>query len=417
MHEDTTSKPGTFYAIGLNYQKADADIRGKFSLSEASKEALLAQARTEGVDGVMVISTCNRTEVYGKADHPFQLIKLLCQHTNGSLDEFEKVAFVYKKQAAIRHIFNVGTGLDSQILGDFEIIGQLKKAFVLSKKIGVTTPFLERLVNSVIQASKRVKNDTGISSGATSVSFASVHYILNHAEKVQEKNITLFGTGKIGRNTVENLVKHTKNSHITLINRTRDKAEKVAGKFNLVVKDYSELQAVIQQTDLLIVATGAQQPTVTKALINPEKELLILDLSMPKNVAKDVEALANVTLVHLDKLSAITDETLAQRRAFIPEAQKIIEEFQDDFNDWLETRKFVPTIKALKEKLSVIKAVEISAQQKKTEDLNLEQAEIIGDRIVKKIMNRFASHLRDDGAEGSLELLQKVFQLEGGNHE
>jgi len=113
MREKTNGKQGTFYAIGLNYQKADADVRGKFSLSDASKKALLTQAKAEGFEGLMVISTCNRTEVYGKAAHPFQLIKLLCQHTKGSLDEFEKVAFVYKKQAAIRHIFNVGTGLDS----------------------------------------------------------------------------------------------------------------------------------------------------------------------------------------------------------------------------------------------------------------------------------------------------------------
>ena len=231
-----------FYIIGLSYKKADADIRGHFSLTEESKQNLLEAAKLEGIDGLIVTSTCNRTEIYGFAQHPYQLIKLLCEHTHGTVEEFEKVAYVYKNKEAISHMFNVGTGLDSQILGDFEIISQLRNAFVNSKKVGVANPFLERLVNAVIQASKRIKNETRISSGATSVSFASVQYILKEVENVSNKNILLFGTGKIGRNTCENLVKHTKNNNITLINRTKDKAERIAGKFNLTVKDYADLQ-------------------------------------------------------------------------------------------------------------------------------------------------------------------------------
>jgi len=237
MEDYHISKGKHFYTIGLSYKKADAEIRGHFSLTEESKQRLLEQAKNEGIDGILVTSTCNRTEIYGFAQHPFQLIKLLCEHTHGTVEEFEKVAYVYKNKQAISHIFKVGTGLDSQILGDFEIISQLKIAFVRSKKLGLVNTFFERLVNAVIQASKRIKNETEISSGATSVSFASVQYILKNFENVSEKNILLFGTGKIGRNTCENLIKHTRNNHITLINRTKDKAEKIAGKCNLIVKD------------------------------------------------------------------------------------------------------------------------------------------------------------------------------------
>lgn len=410
--DEQTAKNQKFYAIGLNYQKADASVRGKFSLDKPGKEKLLKNAKIEGYKGVLVLSTCNRTEVYGFSENPFQLIKLLCQFTQGSLDEFEKVAFVYKNQEAVSHLFKVGTGLDSQILGDFEIIGQVKGAFALSKNTGLNTPFLDRLVNSVIQASKRIKTETGISSGATSVSFAAVQYILRHAEDISHKNITLFGTGKIGRNTVENLVKHTKNEHITLINRTKNKAEAVAGKFNLIVKDYADLQAEIRKTDILIVATGASSPTITKELLHCHKDLLVLDLSIPKNVDDDVESLAGIRVAHVDELSKLTDATLAQRRSYLPEAEAIIEAIKDDFRSWLETRKFVPTIKALKEKLKTIKDVEITSQQKKAEDFDGEQAEIIGDRIIKKIMNRFASHLREDDSGQSLELMQNVFKLE-----
>src|SRR5690554_3099832 len=325
------SKNTSFYAVGLSYKKADAELRGKFSLDIAGKERLLQQAKQEGITALLVTSTCNRTELYGFAVHPYQLIKLLCENTQGTVEDFEKVAYVYKNNEAVSFLFQVGTGLDSQILGDFEIISQLKTAFIRSKKMDLTNPFLERLINSVIQASKRIKNETELSSGATSVSFASVHYILKNVPDISEKNILLFGTGKIGRNTCENLVKHTKNNQITLINRTKDKAQKIAGKFNLIVKDYADLQAEIQKADVLIVATGAQNPTIDKELLNLKKPLLILDLSIPKNVNDNVLEIPGVQLVHLDQLSQMTDDTLEKRKQYVPQAMQIIEEIKEEF--------------------------------------------------------------------------------------
>lgn len=412
--DNRNAKLTSFYAIGLSYKKADAEVRGKFSLDDDGKEALLTQAKKEGIEAVLITSTCNRTEIYGFASHPYQLIKLLCDNTNGTVEEFEKVAYVYKNKEAISFIFQVGTGLDSQILGDFEIISQLKAAFKRSKRHQLTNPFLERLINSVIQASKKIKNETEISSGATSVSFASVQYILNTIENVADKNILLFGTGKIGRNTCENLIKHTKNPHITLINRTKDKAEKIAGKFNLDVKDYADLQAEIRKSDILIVATGAQNPTVSKELIYSDKKLLILDLSIPKNVANDVSELENVELIHLDFLSKVTDETLEKRKAFIPQAEAIIEEIKHGFNTWQETRKFAPTISALKMKLKNIKDAELDYQRKKITGFDEYQAEIITSRVIQKITTHFANHLRNanGSTNESLELINKIFELQ-----
>ncbi|MFT5847704.1 MAG: glutamyl-tRNA reductase [Psychroserpens sp.] len=408
------SRGTSFYAIGLSYKKADAKVRGHFSLDENSKRALLDQAKQNGIESLIVTSTCNRTEIYGFAEHPFQLIQLLCDNTKGTVEEFQKVAYVYKNKDAISHIFRVGSGLDSQILGDFEIISQLKVSARLSKKHKVFNPFLERLVNSVIQASKRIKTETEISSGATSVSFASVQYIMKSIENVSEKNILLFGTGKIGRNTCENLVKHTKNPHITLINRTKDKAEAVAGKFNLLVKDYANLQEEINTSDILIVATGAQNPTVDKHCIQTTKPLLILDLSIPKNVNENVSELGNVTLVHLDDLAQITDDTLERRKLHIPVAEAIIEDIKTEFNAWLATRKFAPTMKALKHKLTGFATAELDTQRKKMSDFNEAQAELISSKIIQKITNHFAHHLRGDdvSTDDSLELIKKVFQLE-----
>ncbi|MEM7381582.1 MAG: glutamyl-tRNA reductase, partial [Bacteroidota bacterium] len=364
--------------------------------------------------GLLVTSTCNRTELHGFAQHPFQLIKLLCDNTKGTVEEFQAVAYVHKNKEAINHLFRVGTGLDSQILGDFEIISQLKRSFIRSKKIGLANPFLERLCNAVIQASKRIKTETQISTGATSVAFASVQYILKEIQDIGSKEILLFGTGKIGRNTCENLIKHTDHSHVTLINRTLDKAEKIAGKFNLVVRPYSELASEIRKADILIVATGSQSPTITKELIHNKKPLLILDLSIPKNVSDEVAQLEHVSLVHLDHLSKMTDETLERRKEFIPQAEEIIEDIKTDFNQWLETRKFAPVINALKQKLNSLKDAELDYQSKKLANFDSQQADIVSERIIQKITKQFANHLKesDHNAEDSLELIQKVFQLE-----
>lgn len=408
------SRHNSFYAVGLSYKKADAEVRGKFSLDVPAIDHIMAKAKELGIDGLLVISTCNRTELYGFAQHPYQLIKLLCDETHGTVEEFQEVAYVYKNHDAISHMFRVGTGLDSQILGDFEIISQIKQGFYRAKKHDMANPFLERLCNAVIQASKRIKTETELSSGATSVAFASVKYILDTISDISGKNILLFGTGKIGRNTCENLIKHSNNSHITLINRTREKAEDIAGKFHLTVKDYGDLQTEIRKADILVVATGAQLPTVSKALIYTKKPLLILDLSVPKNVSDDVLELENVSLVHLDQLSQITDDTLAKRKEYVPKAEAIIEQVKKGFLKWLETRKFAPVINALKEKLKTMKEEEIDFHSKKISDFNQDQAEIITERIIQKITKQFANHLKrsEVDTEDSLELIQKVFQLE-----
>jgi glutamyl-tRNA reductase len=414
MENNTFAKHPTFYAVGLSYKKADAEMRGKFSLDEQAKTNLLHQAKAEGIDSLIVTSTCNRTEIYGFAQHPFQLIKLLCENSQGTVEDFQKVAFVYKNSEAINHMFRVGTGLDSQILGDFEIISQLKNAFVKSKGLNLANAFLERLVNAVIQASRKIKNETEISSGATSVSFASVQYIFKNVEDIASKNILLFGTGKIGRNTCENLVKHTKHEQITLINRTKEKAEKLAKKLDVIVKDYADLQLELQKADVVVVATGAQNPTVDKAILNLKKPLLILDLSIPKNVNENVRDIEGVTLVHMDELSQITDETLENRKKHIPAAEAIIEEIKDEFMAWTKQRKFAPTIHALKAKLNTIKEGELNFQRKKLANFDEEQAELITARIIQKITNHFANHLKDDETmvDESIEWIEKIFQLE-----
>ena len=390
-----------YYVVGLSYKNADLLTRGKFSLSKPQISLLLQQAKSDGLNELMVISTCNRTELYGIVEDPQILIDYLCKFSKGMLAQFKEKGYVLSEQQAINHVFQVGCGFDSQIIGDFEIIGQLKKSFYNSKKYDIVNGFSERLVNSVIQASKRIKTETKLSSGATSVSFASVHYILENVKDVKNKSILLFGTGKIGRNTCENLIKHTQNDHITLINRSEESAKKVAGKFNLVVKKFKDLNQEIIKSDIVIVATGADDITVDKSIIANNKPLLILDLSIPSNVDSHLKNLDNVTLVNLDELSQLTNAALKKRKQYIPEANTILNEIQNDFLKWLAHRKFAPTLKALKQTL-------LNGQlSKKDEAQEFSQ-------IVYKLTGKVANYLKDNPskADQTIELIQQVYQLD-----
>ena len=406
-----------FYAIGVSYKNADLKTRGDFSLSFEQKDSLTLEAKREGVEEILINSTCNRTEMYAHVNHPIQLINLLCKHSKGSLAVFNEIGYTHKNNAAFHHIFKVGTGLDSQILGDFEIIGQLKQGFFRAKKLGMGHGFMERLVNAVIQASKRIKTETKISSGATSVAFASVQYIINTIKDISEKNILLFGTGKIGRNTCENLIKHTENDHIVLINRTHEKAKNIAGKFNVLVKEYGELPTEIRKTDVLVVATGAQQPTISKDIIHKDTPLLILDLSIPSNVHSNVEELEHVTLINLDSLSQITNKALEDRRQYIPQAEIILEEVKEEFLQWLEHRQYAPALRALKAKLTAQQSSEIKNQEKKA--VLKPEAVGVSDQMIQKITGQLANYLKENPNKASttLDVIQEVFQLDIKAHE
>lgn len=399
------NQTNNFFVVGLSYKNADIDTRSKFSLNDLQLHALMLEAKEIQLSEMLIITTCNRTELYGWAESKEPLIQLLCNHSQGERSLFEKVGFSYQGKAAIKHIFRVGTGLESQILGDFEVIGQLKQSFYRSKRLGLMNGRSERLVNAVIQSSKRIKTETKISSGATSVAFASVQYILKNVPNISEKKILLFGTGKIGRNTCENLVKHTKNEHIVLINRTEKKAREVANKFPVKVKPFGELATEIRQADVLIVATGGQHPTVSRDLIYNTKPLLILDLSLPKNVDPKVGEMDFIQLVHLDELSQITDATLEKRKQYIPQAEKIINEIKEDFLEWLSQRKYAPTLKAFKDKISLT-----HQESEKQEEATLEKA----DQLAQKLTGQIAHFLKENPqkADQTVALLHEVFQLQ-----
>tara|TARA_R110002124_G_scaffold79875_6_gene211973 strand:+ start:1056 stop:2324 length:1269 start_codon:yes stop_codon:yes gene_type:complete len=411
----TTNQQVNLYNIGVSYKKAEADIRGKFSLTKEAQIKLLNEAKENGIDGIFVLSTCNRTEITGFAEHPFQLINLLCKYSNGTIEKFATISSVYKNQEAISHLFRMGTGLDSQILGDYEIVGQLRNSFKLAKKQKTTNAYFERLLNQIMQASKRVKNETLLSSGTTSVSYAAVQYIAKNVSNYNAKNILVFGLGKMGKHTCKNLAEYTQNKSVCLVNRTEEKVTEFVKEYQSIRKaTINNLISEVKNSDILIVSTGSNFPTITKEHIPIDKEILILDLSMPANVSKDVYNLKNVSIVNVDDLSKITDETLAIRQQEIPFAESIIETHKNEFNEWLNHRRFTPAINALKQSLETIQQDEIAFHKKKLKNFDEEQAEAITSRFIQKITTQFVKHLKDDETSipQSINVVSKMFGTE-----
>ncbi|HKZ65999.1 MAG TPA: glutamyl-tRNA reductase [Chitinophagaceae bacterium] len=379
-----------FYAIGINYKKSNATTRGLFAVTTEQYAAILNKATTQGLSELFILSTCNRTEIYGFGENAQQLITLLCSETKGDTAIFNKLAYIKSGKQAIQHLFEVSAGLDSQILGDYEIVGQIKAAVKFSKERGFIGIFIERLVNFVLQSSKAIKNETAISGGTISVSFAAVQYIREKVMDIADKKIILLGTGKIGRNTCKNLVDYLDTKNITLINRTEEKASGLAKELGLQYAPVNELAKQLASADVILVATNSTQPTILCSHLEQKGEKLIIDLSVPYNVELAARELSNITVVNIDELSKLKDETLARRQAEVPKAKAIITRHIAEFVDWLIMRRHAPILKAVKIKLKEIHTSPLFSEYTSTANF----AGNDPDEKIQRVINGMASKIR-----------------------
>lgn len=383
-----------FFVTGINYRKADAGLRGQFSINHDQYSRILEKATASGLDELFILSTCNRTEIYGFAENADQLIGLLCSETAGTIDTFKQIAYIKNEIAAIEHFFNVGAGLDSQILGDYEIIGQIKTAVKFSKEKGFVGAFLERLVNSVLQSSKAIKNQTELSGGTVSVSFAAIQYILKNIQAVADKKILLIGTGKMGRSACKNVVDYSGTKNITLINRSEAKAVSLAEEMGLTHASLEELPLQLAAADIIIVATNATEPAVLFSHLEGKGKKWIIDLTVPSNVEASVKNLSNVSLINVDELSKLKDETLAKREAEVPKAKQIISEHIADFTEWHEMRKHVPVLKAVKTKLKEIQSDPLFIP------LYTQNTDMPAEQKIQRVINGMASKMKVQNQKG-----------------
>ncbi|AZB21311.1 glutamyl-tRNA reductase [Kaistella haifensis] len=397
MNQDTNiHKTANFAVLSVSFEKADAETRGKFAFFDENVKNFVNEIHDQNMGDAFVVSTCNRTEIYTTTQNYLLIAELYCKTIGVSLTEFMQYVNILKHEEALNHLFRVAAGLESQIIGDFEIIGQIKNAYHRFKKEKkYSNPFLERAINSAIQISKRIKNETGISNGAASVSYAAVHYILKNQAQISDKNILLLGVGEIGQNTVENLVKHVYKPRVKVANRTSEKAEKIAEKYNIPQIPFDNLHEELAETDILIVATGAQHPIINKTHFPNGKETLVIDLSIPNNVEKNVTENTNVSLVDVDQLSLHISETMIQRQKEIPKAESIIKEMTKDFVEWEKKRKLAPNIHHFKAALKKMEHYEMHNIHKKHKYVDVNDMQL-SDKLIQKITNRFAKYIIDN---------------------
>jgi glutamyl-tRNA reductase len=384
-----------FYIAGVSYKKIEAETRGQFAISPDQYQSLMLQAPKFAISQFFVLSTCNRTEIYGFSQDADHLINLLCSQTVGTAEAFCESGYIKRGEAAIKHLFEVGAGLDSQILGDYEIIGQIKSAVKISKQNGYVGAFLERLVNAVLQSSKAVKNQTALSGGTVSVSFAAVQYIRENITAIADKKILLIGTGKIGRSTCKNLVDYLNTENITLINRTPDKAKELADELGVAHGTSDQIAELAKEADIILVATNAEEPVLLTEHLTNSNQKWIIDLSVPCNVEKSAALLNHVRLINVDELSKLKDETLARRQAEVPKAVKILNGYIEEFLEWYEMRKHVPVLKAVKTKLQEIQSCKFYLQS-----FPLAPQKQSADQKIQRVINGMASKLRVQNHRG-----------------
>lgn len=387
-----------FIVTGINYKKTDAVVRGRFAINNEQYATLLASASKYGVSDLFIVSTCNRTEVYGFATSPRCFADLICSVCEGDTDTFASMAYVKKGDSAVTHLYQVASGLDSQILGDYEILGQIKNAAKLAKNAGFIGQYLERLLNSVLQASKAVKTNTALSGGTVSVSFAAVQCMKEYAEQKgiipAELKVALIGTGKIGRVTCRNVIDYLHTRAITLVNRTEATAQALASELHIHCVPLEQLGDAVSNADVVLVSTNAGKAIINACHVAGKGKKLIIDISVPCNVSEEAQALPDITFVNVDQLAKIKDETLQKRSAEIPKALAIIDEHRKEFNDWCEMRRHVPVIRDMKHKLLAIPFHPLHRNAFNTVAENKQEEK------VQKVLNNLAINIRNGNTPG-----------------
>ncbi|HKK25904.1 MAG TPA: glutamyl-tRNA reductase [Gracilimonas sp.] len=373
-----------FSAIGISHWKSEVSIRELFYLDNHRRELLDFHTR-DIPGGIFMLDTCNRTELYAFCD-PEILISALCKSTNTDREFFEEHGYIHVEEDAYDHLYEVGTGLDSQVLGDVQIIQQVKQAYKKAKKKGLSGEF-HQLIQSVFRAHKRSRTETDFGRGTASVGFAATQLALDHFKDLSKIRILLIGAGKMGKVSAKNLISNGA-EHISVVNRTIDRAKQLASSFDIKAHAFSELKDEIKKADLVITATGAKNP-----ILHPEhfemveQHQLVLDLSVPRNVNPKVDDLENVTLIDMDSIQDANQKAIEQRERSIPDIRQIIEEEKEEFmNSVKRSRYLLPRIKEIEHRLSDITDSELDRVKHKLDEDSYSQMEEVTRRIKKKIM-------------------------------
>ncbi|MGM9949737.1 MAG: glutamyl-tRNA reductase [Lysinibacillus sp.] len=415
--------------VGLNYRTAPVEIREKLSFAERDlPDAMKVLQKEKSILENVIVSTCNRTEIYAVVDQlhtgRYYIKQFLANWFHIPIEKFEDHLFIREGDASLNHLFRVTAGIDSMVLGETQILGQVKKSFLQGQEIGTTGTVYNQLFKQAVTFAKRAHNETAIGENAVSVSYAAVELAKKIFGSLQRKHVAILGAGKMGELAIQNLYGNGVGK-VTVINRTFEKAQDLATKFEGNAKPMDELQCSLLEADILISSTGATGYVIDYELMKyvsrmrKGEPLFMVDIAVPRDLDPKIGELPNVFLYDIDDLQGIVNANLAEREKAAMQIADMIGAEVVEFKEWFATLGVVPVLTALREKANRIQQETMASIENKMPNLTDRERKILN-KHTKSIINQLlkepilqAKELANSPrATEELQLFQQIFGIE-----
>lgn len=382
--------------VGLSHRTAPLALREQLALAEDSLEPALRVLSQAGLSEVIALMTCNRLEVYGVGSGRAEIEAFLASRSHLSLDELRQHLYIETGDSAIRHLMRVAAGLDSMILGEQQILGQVQAAFEMAQAAGTTGPVLSHLFAQAAHAGKRARSETEVSRHTTSISHAAVQMAQAQVGDLKKARALVIGSGEMSNLAAQALYRHGI-GQLTCVNRTFERAQRLAGQFEGHARPWGELAQAMAEADVVVTATSAPHAIIRSEDVHSPQ--VIVDIALPRDVAAEASVLPGVYYYDLDALKAYVEANLARREAAIADVDSIIDEEMARFEEWLRGRSVAPVISALRDKVTAVADGEVEAALRRLGTLDENQqkvVELLAHRIVNKILHEPTVRLRDE---------------------
>lgn len=412
-----------FKAVSLSYSNTPIEIREQIAIDESVCKRLLKYFKEfTDYNDVLILSTCNRTEIYysSEADQSETIIKLIgIEKGLSDILQFRDYFTCYtSNEEAIGHLFNVAMGLEAQVVGDMQITNQVKRAYQMSADENLAGPFLHRLLHTIFFTNKRVVQETTFRDGAASVSYAASELLSELTNEIARPKILIIGLGEIGADLCRNL-SNTTDKDIFITNRTIEKAEDIAAECGFNVLPFDQVFKFIKEADVVVSAVGSQSPFITKEIIDNIDILTykyFIDLSVPRSIGLDIEDIPGVLLYNIDNIKEKASQALNKRIAAIPMVKKIVAEAMKEFEGWSDEMVVSPTIHKLKDALEQIRQQELARYLKTLSEEETKLVEKVTRGMMQKIIKlpvlQLKAACKRGEAETLIDVLNDLFNLE-----
>ncbi|MFZ3576390.1 glutamyl-tRNA reductase [Virgibacillus sp. DJP39] len=414
--------------VGFNYKSAPVEVREKLTFSEQDiNNAMLLLHTQKSILENVIVSTCNRTEIYAVVDQVhtgrYYIKQFLADWFQIDKEEFSPYLRILEADSAVEHLFKVSAGLDSMVLGETQILGQVKQAFLTAQKMRTTGTIFNELFKQTVTFAKKAHKDTAIGEHAVSISYAAVELAKKIFGDLQHKHIVIFGAGKMGELAVKNLY-GSGAKKITMVNRTFEKAVELANKFDATAEHAENLLAVLQEADILISSTGSDSVVITKDMIEPIQKkrkgspLFLVDIAVPRDIDPAISQLDSIFLYDIDDLQHIVDQNLNSRKKAAVAIEIMLEAEIVMFNDWLQTLGVVPVISALRQKALSIQEETMESIERKMPDLTAREKKVLNkhtksiiNQLLKEPVNQAKELAAGKNSDEKLALFMDIFGI------